>query len=106
MKRKFTLLLTVLFTLFTLPVSGLTAFAAEKSYDDIKDGTYEITAKAMHADKDEASGAAGFINEGATLNIEDGNVEIVIGVPDNPMATIDWIRIEGTEAQVDRKSVV
>lgn len=102
MKRKFTLLLTVLFTLFTLPINGLTVLAAEdgKTYDDIKDGTYEIIAKALNADKDEASGAAGFINEGATLVIEGDLIQLIITVPNNDMAEIEGIQVEGKEAEI------
>ncbi len=101
MKRKFTLLLTILFTLFTLPVSGLTVSAAEKTYDDIEDGEYAIIAKALHADKDEASGAATFMNEDATLRIQDGKVELTITIPDNEFAEIEGLQVEGVEPIVE-----
>src|SRR5699024_11962855 len=42
----------------------------------LKNGTYDITAKAMNADSDEPSGAAGFISEDAQIIIKDGNVKL------------------------------
>src|SRR5699024_5390357 len=105
-QSKFALALAILFTIFTLPVNGLAASAEDNGYDDIADGTYDITAKAMNADKDEASGAAGFINEDAQLIVKEGNVQLKIGVPENDMATIDGIQIEDKEGKTEVKNDV
>lgn len=102
-KKNFPLVLAILFTIFTLPMNGLTVLAEDKTYDDIKDGTHNIKAKATHADKDEASGAAGFLNEEAKLTIKDGKSQLVISVPHNDMASIEGIQIEGKEATVEEK---
>lgn len=102
-KKNFPLALAILFTIFTLPVNGLTVLAEGKIYDDIKDGTHNITAKAMNADKDDASGAARFLNEEAKLIIKDGKSQLVISVPHNDMASIEGIQIEGKEATIEEK---
>src|SRR5699024_9900152 len=66
----------------------------KKKNEKVKDGTYDIIAKAMHKTKNEASGAAGFINEDAKLSIKNGKIELTIAVPDNPMAEIKGIEVE------------
>src|SRR5699024_9834013 len=68
---------------------------------NIEDGEYEITAKALHADKDEPSGAAGFISEEATLIVNNGEIEFTIVVPHNDMAEITGLQIEEIEPTVD-----
>lgn len=101
MRNKFMkITFALVFAFFTLPFSGLTASAEVKVYDNIKDGNYEITAKAMHADEDKASGAAGFIDEEATLSIKDGLVSLTILIPDNDMAEISGLQIEEVEPVV------
>ena len=102
MKRNFAFILAVLFTIFTLPTNGWTAIAEEKTYNDIKDGKYDITAKAMHATDDKASGAAGFLNEDAKLTIKDGKAELTVGVPHKDGSSIDGIQVEGVEAEVKK----
>lgn len=97
MKRTFNLLLVLTIAFFTLPFSGNTVLADGKSFDDIEDGDHNITAKAMNEDKDEASGAAQFIKEEATLSIKDGKAKLTITVPNNEMAEIKDLKIEGQE---------
>src|SRR5699024_8097797 len=70
---------------------------------DVCSSDLNITAKAMHADKDEASGAAGFLNEEAKLIIKDGKSQLVISVPHNEFASIEGIQIEGKEATIEEK---
>ncbi|HLR52201.1 MAG TPA: NEAT domain-containing protein [Candidatus Avamphibacillus sp.] len=100
MQKTFKLFLAFIVALFTLPVFGSSAFAAEADVE-YQDGEYNIIAKALHADKDERSGAAGFINEEATLSIQDGNYELTITIPDNDIAEIKGIQIEGIEPIVE-----
>src|SRR5690625_4583770 len=95
MRKSFIICLALVLTFFTMPFGGMTAMADGKAFDDIEDGEYEITAKALHADKDEASGAAGFIEEDAILSIQDGEVELTITIPHNDMAEIEGLQIEG-----------
>src|SRR5690625_394336 len=95
MRKSFIMCLALVLTFFTMPFGGITALADEKVFDDIEDGEYDITAKALHADKDEASGAAGFIEEEAILSIQDGEVELTITIPQNEMAEIEGLQIEG-----------
>src|SRR5699024_539161 len=95
MRKSFIICLTLVLTFFTMPFGGMKAMADGKAFDDIEDGDYEITAKALHADKDEASGAAGFIEEDAILSIQDGEVELTITIPHNDMAEIEGLQIEG-----------
>lgn len=101
MKKTLNILLALIIAFFTLPFSGNTVLADEKTYDDIEDGEYDIVAKAWHADKDEESGAAPFINEDAVLSIQDGEAELTITVPNNPMAIIEGLQVEGVEPTID-----
>src|SRR5699024_7635540 len=54
-------------------------------------------AKALNADKDEASGAAGFIDENATLTVTEDSFLFTINIPNNPMAEISGLQVEGAE---------
>lgn len=98
MKKTFKLLMAFVIALFTLPVFGSPVFAQDVEYED---GEYNITAKAMHADNDEPSGAAGFISEEALLSIQDGNYELTITVPNNDMAQISGLQVEGAEPTIE-----
>src|SRR5699024_5560834 len=60
----------------------------------VKDGTYDITAKAMHEKENKPSGAAGFINEDAQLIVKNGEFKLKIGVPEDDIANIDGIQVE------------
>src|SRR5699024_12254568 len=101
MKKGFTILMALVITFFTVPFGGITALADGKVYDDIKDGEHSIVAKALHADKDEASGAASFIEEEAILSIKDGEINLTITIPHNEMAEIKGLQIEGKEPVKD-----
>ncbi len=100
MKRKLTLLFTVLFTLFTLPVSGLTAFAAEKSYDNIKDGEYKIKVYAKQDGKSEASVAADYMSDDATLTVKNGETKLTLFIPDNPAMNFNKLEVAGVEPAI------
>src|SRR5690625_1417198 len=97
MRKSFIMCLALVLTCFTMPFGGITALADEKVFDDIEDGEYDITAKALHADKDEASGAAGFIDEAAKILIENGQIKLAISIPNNEMAEIKGLQIEGID---------
>src|SRR5699024_2002859 len=45
------------------------------------DGTYNITANALHIDKDEPSVAADYINEAAEVIVENGEMNLQVTVP-------------------------
>jgi len=100
MKKGLNILLILIITFFTLPFGGNTVFADSKDINDIKDGTYDITLKAINKDTGEPSGAAGFINEQALLSVENGEAELKITIPNNDMAEIKGLQIEGLEPQV------
>src|SRR5699024_753670 len=71
--------------------------AETSSYNNIEPGSYDITAKALNADKEEASGAAGFIDENATLTVTEDSFLFTINIPNNPMAEISGLQVEGAE---------
>lgn len=92
-----------LFTVFTAFILALNvnlfaqpfAYAASDQYNNIANGTYTITAKALNADSNEPSGAAGFINESAQLKISDTSIQLVLTVPKHEMASITGMQIAG-----------
>lgn len=77
------------------------ANAAANQYDDIAVGEYPITAKALNADKDEESGAAPFIGKSAKLKVSENGVQLTITVPENEMASITGLQIEGVKPSVN-----
>src|SRR5699024_8538565 len=105
-QSKFALALAILFTIFTLPVNGLAASAEDNGYDDIADGTYDITAKAMDANEDKESAAAGFINEKAKLSVKEGKTELTISIPQTDGVEMEGIQIEGIKPKVEKEEGV
>lgn len=103
MKKKLSLALAILFTIFTLPINGISVKANDKTYDNIADGTYDITAKALNEKENKPSGAANFINEEAKLIIKDDKAQLQITVPEVEIASIDGIQIEKQEAKIEKK---
>lgn len=101
MKKLFSTLLVLTIAFFTLPFSGNTVLADGKNFDEIEDGDHDITAKALHETKDEASGAAGFISEDAILSVKEGKAQLTITIPNNDMAEIKDLKIEGQEPVVN-----
>lgn len=100
--KKLLIIVSALLLAFNVQLLGdPSAYAATTTYDDIADGEYKITAKALHADKDEASGAAGFISEDAKLTITEENVALTITIIDSDMASIEGLQIEGVEPTKD-----
>lgn len=96
MKRKFTLLLTILFTLFTLPVSGLTALAAEKDDQKYENGTHEIDLRILHEDNDEDSIMHGFLMEElTTVTIQEEAMTVEASFKNVSM--IQNFKVEGNE---------
>lgn len=106
MKKSFNILTALIIAIFTVSFGGMTSLADGESYENIKDGEYEIIAKALHADKDEKSGAAGFISEAAILSIKDGKAQLRITIPSNDMAEIEGLQIEGIEPTVEENDDV
>lgn len=100
MKKGLNILLILIITFFTLPFSGNTVLADSKDVNDMKDGTYDITIKAINKDTGEPSGAASFINEQALLSINNAEAELTITIPNNDMAEIKGLQIEGQEPQI------
>src|SRR5690625_8014227 len=100
MKKGLNILLILIITFFTLPFSGNTVLADSKDVNDIKDGTYDITIKAINKDTGEPSGAASFINEQALLSINNDEAELTITILNNEMAEIKRTQIEGQEPKV------
>lgn len=82
---------------FTVPFGGLTVLADEKVYDDIEDGEYEIDVKLLKEGTDSPSAAAGFMEETATLTIEEGKLELTFYIPDNPAMSFNKFELEGIE---------
>src|SRR5699024_10196440 len=71
--------------------------AETSSYNNIEPGSYDNTAKALNADQDEASGAAGFIDENATLTVTEDSCSCTINIPNTPRAEISGLQVEGAE---------
>ncbi|PAV29613.1 hypothetical protein CIL05_09560 [Virgibacillus profundi] len=91
-------ILTLIIAILALPILSTSVFAEETVV--YEDGEYLITAKAINADTSERSGAAGFLNEEATLNIKDGEATLTITVPHNEMAEITGLQVEGDKPDV------
>src|SRR5699024_882306 len=94
--RKPTIIFSIVLLLMSL-FGQQPVLAETSSYNNIKPGSYDITAKALNADKDEASGAAGFIDENATLTVTEDSFLFTINIPNNPMAEISGLQVEGAE---------
>src|SRR5699024_5448681 len=103
MKKKLSLALAILFTIFTLPINGISVKANDKTYDNIADGTYDITAKALNEKENKPSGTANHINEEAKVIIKDDKAQLQITVPEVEIASIDGIQIEKQEAKIEKK---
>ncbi|AOV06946.1 NEAT domain-containing protein [Sporosarcina ureilytica] len=93
-------LMSLLIAILALPFFSGAVFAEETK--QFADGEHKITAKALNADTGEPSGAAGFINEAATLTIKNGEATLTITVPHNPMAEITGLQIEGINPTVTK----
>lgn len=85
------------------PVDKIVLVGTKGKEEKLKDGTYNITAKAMHETKEEPSAAAQFINEEAKLIVKNNNVKLQITVPESDMASIDGIQVEKKEAKINKK---
>ncbi|MEI3609826.1 NEAT domain-containing protein [Pseudogracilibacillus sp. SO10305] len=94
--RKPTIIFSIVLLLMSL-FGQQPVLAETSSYNNIEPGSYDITAKALNADKDEASGAAGFIDENATLTITEDSFLFTITIPKNDMAEIAGLQVEGAE---------
>src|SRR5699024_890780 len=100
MQKTFKLFLAFIVALFTLPVFGSYAFAAEADVE-YQDGEYNMIDKALHSDKDERSSEASFINEKATLSIQDRNYKMTITIADIDIPEIKGIQSAGIEPIVE-----
>src|SRR5699024_7713627 len=96
MAKHFFPIYEIMMLLISLVASCIQPVIDEEKEDKVyKDGEYDITAKALHADKDEASGAASFIDESAIILIDNGQIKLAISIPKNEMAEIKGLQIEG-----------
>lgn len=101
MTKRFIPIFSIILLLISLIAPGIQPVAAEEKEDvEYEDGDYEIIAKALHADKDEASGAAGFINEKAKIIVGDGEIKLALTIPNNDMAEIEGLQIEGNNPEI------
>lgn len=94
--KKIVMLVSIL-VLALNPFGQLFTHAASGQYDNIKHGEYPITAKALHADSDQPSGAASFLKEDVKLTVNENGIELTFTIPHNPMAFIGGMQIEGVE---------
>src|SRR5699024_1066818 len=76
-------------------------YAATDNYDDIEVGEYDIIAKAITADTNEESAAGGFIEEEVQLHVTEDEFELIFTIPNNEMATINSLEIEGSKVVQD-----
>lgn len=106
MKKTFNILLALIIAFFTLPFSGNTVLADEKTYDDIEDGEYEISVEALEESSDKISSANGFLLDKATLSIQDGDATLTVGYDmDFDMDyEIFWTTVEGKDPISEDKS--
>lgn len=104
MSKKFIPVFSIILLLVSLVAPGIQPVAAEEKEEKVfEDGEYDITAKALNTDSDEASGAAGFIKEDAKLMIENGQIKLAITIPNNDMAEIKGMQIEGKAPEKEEK---
>ena len=59
------------------------------------DGEYDVSVNALHADKDEASVAADYINEGAKVIVNEGEAELKITVPKDEEFSLYSLKKQG-----------
>src|SRR5690625_4571168 len=93
-------MLALLIAIFALPFFSSAVLAETVEYE-IKDGEYDVTAKAINKDTGEKSGAAPFINENAMLSIQDGEIELTLTIPHHDLAEINGLQIEDIEPKVE-----
>jgi len=101
LNKSFKIVFTLLIAIFMLPVFGSTVLAETESYD-LENGEYDIDLESLHAEKDEPSGAAGFIGDEATLSIQNGNIELTVPIPHDDMAEITGLQVEGNAPTVEK----
>lgn len=97
MRKSFTILIALVLAFFTVPFSGITAFAADKPYDKIEDGQYELEIKLLKKDTDEESAAAAFMKNNASLVIEGDSTALIFYIPENPAMNFNKFEVEGIE---------
>ena len=96
MKKKLSLALAILFTIFTLPINGISVKANDKTYDNIADGTYEAK---YTVDYEGADFTKHFVQP-ATIEVKNGktylefkhkDTKVIIGItrPDGKLKIIE-----------------
>src|SRR5699024_8479957 len=103
MRKSFTIFIALVLTLFTVPFSGLTAFAQEGSYDNLEYGEYLLDIKLLKEGTDEESAAAGFMKNEATLSVEDGENALTFYIPKNDMMSFNDFVVEGIDPVVEEE---
>ncbi|HLR23029.1 MAG TPA: NEAT domain-containing protein [Pseudogracilibacillus sp.] len=69
--------------------------ADKTSASSYEDGTYNITANALHIDKDEPSVAADYINEAAEVIVENGEMNLQVTVPKSEEFSLYSLKKQG-----------
>ena len=96
MRKKNTILLSLVIAFFTLLFGGITTLADEQMYDDIEDGEYKIAVEALEGNSDDTSAANGFLMDKATLSINGDDITITFDyTKDFTMDYgINWTKLE------------
>jgi len=104
MKRSLTVLLTIVISLFTIPIS--TAFAEEGEGYELENGDYEVYIKTLEANSDKESIAGGFMSDTAILSVQGDDSRLTLGVVkpgegDGGFGSFDfsieWVKVAGKE---------
>src|SRR5690625_5285539 len=100
MRKSFTILIALVLTLFTVPFGGLTAFAGEKVYDNIKDGQYDLDIKLLKKGTDEESAAASFMENRTLLDVNNDVYSLTFYIPKNDAMKFNDFILEEIKAEV------
>lgn len=95
--RKLLIIVSALLLAFNLQLLGDPRAYAATMYDDLADGTYTFDTKTLTANTDEQSAAQSFLGKSVTLTVQGEQALLTVEVPSNPMANIDWMKIQGAE---------
>src|SRR5699024_9450958 len=88
MKKFVNIFLAVLITLFSFPIGNGNVSAAEKVYDDIADGEYQIGVSSS------SDSANGFLTDEATLIVEDEKLKLIVSYKVKGF-NLNWTKLEG-----------
>lgn len=91
------MIVSALLLAFNVQLLGDPSAYAAESYDDLADGEYTFDTQTLTANTEEQSAAQTFLGKTVTLTIQDDQAFFTVEVPENPMASIDWMTIQGAE---------